>query len=124
MSQWQIFRDGVADAEQFDDGIWAGPGEDGFTTDHVRDEMKSRGADGYSYIGRSTQVAERTEAEIAPRADAIAEAIRDKEAEAKRHELAGTEDIEAAVAKHIDELAPDIEAAARAVALKDMGLAE
>lgn len=132
MSQWQIFKgvngagSPVQDGEQFDDGIWAGPGEDGFTNEHVVAEMKARGADSYSYIGRTTQVQERTEAAIAPVAEGIAEGLRTQAAEQIARQLVDVEppDIEAAVAEQIDARAEEFDAAARAAALKNMGLAE
>ncbi|MER9471101.1 hypothetical protein [Mesorhizobium sp. M0520] len=137
MSQWQIFRkvDGadVADIEQFDDGIWAGPGEDGFSTELVIAEMKSRKASGYSYIGRSTQVGERTEVDIAPRADVIAAEIRAKVVDSKKTEIIAAiaegetrpmADVEAEAAAHADEQAEAICSTARMITLKNMGLAE
>ncbi|MES0164828.1 hypothetical protein NKJ87_02385 [Mesorhizobium sp. M0027] len=137
MSQWQIFRKiegkDVADVEQFDDGIWAGPGDDGFTADHVIAEMKARGASGYSYIGRSTKVGERTQADIVPRVAAVAEELRAKVMRDKTAEIVSAipkgkkrlvSDIEAEVARHLQQSEHEITAAARSIALRNMGLAE
>ncbi|MER9546495.1 hypothetical protein NKI72_31455 [Mesorhizobium sp. M0437] len=137
MSQWQIFRKiegkDVADAEQFDDGIWAGPGDDGFTVDHVIAEMKARGASSYSYIGRSTKVGERTQADIVPRVAAVAEELRAKVMRDKTAEIVSAipkgkkrlvSEIEAEVARHLQQSEHEITAAARSIALRNMGLAE
>jgi hypothetical protein len=133
MSQWQIMKKGVAEPIQFDDGVWAAPGEDGFTTEYVVAEVQARKADGYSYIGRTTQVVARTEAAIAPRvAEATAalteEVIRQKTAEilaaAPKGKARSAADARDEATKYANTQAATISAAARAHVLKDMGLAE
>lgn len=76
MSQWQITdQDGVA-VDTFDDGIFAAPGEEGFTTDHVRAHVAERGEGfGFNYMGRSTLVSENTEPEIEQAVEAIIETL-------------------------------------------------
>lgn len=120
--QWQIFKGAtkhrdagimvpVALPELYDDGIWSGPGDPGFTTDHVIAEMKRLKADSYAYVGYSTLVGERTEAAIAPRV---------------------TELLDHVVAKHIeieteadaDEVRKGYAEEVRSAVLSDMGLAE
>lgn len=138
MSQWQIFKGktsgghDLAMPDQFDDGIWAAPGEDGFTTDHVIAEVKKRKADAYGYIGRSTQVVERTEADIAPRVEAIAAEIAGKLAESVLSEIISKipeggernkEEVDAEVAAEVSKREDEVKSAAREIALREMGLA-
>lgn len=128
MSQWQIHKGGVSDVETFDDGIWALPGDDGFTTEHVIAEVATRGADSFSYIGRSTQVHERAEVHIAPRVEEVAGEMAGSMAFLKYTELMALpeppQDLSAAIIGHLDEQAPNTRQEARKAVLRDMGLNE
>lgn len=109
MSRWQILKKNIAENELFDDGVWFAPGEDGFTTEYVLSEIKARGADGYGYVGRSTQVSERSEPEVASRTEALAADMTAKAVE---------------TGEDVENRSDEINAAARVTVLKDMGLTE
>jgi hypothetical protein len=138
MAQWQITKNNVADPTWFDDGLWMGPGEDGFTTEHVTAEMKSRGADGFNHIGRSAILSERAEPEVALRVEALAADMTAKAVEEKQAEIAATipkdetrplttaelAQVQDEAVQQVESQSAEIDAVARAVVLKDMGLAE
>lgn len=79
MAQWQIFKGKNKDGaplpvgEQFDDGLIFEPHEDGFSNEAMLAEMKKRGGDGWSYIGRSTQMNSKMEDVIGAEVSAIIE---------------------------------------------------
>lgn len=77
MAQWQIFKGKNAGGaplqvgEMFDDGEIASPEDEGFNTKARDAEVKKRSGDGWSYVGRSTQVSDKMADQIAAEVEAI-----------------------------------------------------
>jgi hypothetical protein len=77
MAQWQIFKGKNAGGaplqvgELFDDGELSSPEDQGFDTKARDAEVKNRGGDGWSYVGRSTQVSAKMANQITAEVDAI-----------------------------------------------------
>lgn len=77
MAQWQIFKGKNAGGaplpvgEVFDDGQIEAPDADAFDTAARDAEVKKRSGDGWSYVGRSTQVSAKMANQIQAEVDAI-----------------------------------------------------
>lgn len=131
--QWQIFKGKEAMPETFDDGVWANPGDEAFTQEFVKAEMAARKGDSFSYIGRSTQVHDRNEDQIAPRAAEMLGALQEQRSEQILQETIkaipdgetrGLSEVLAEVSSKVDAEHEEMAAAARKQVLRDMGLAE